>query len=465
MEVSQLPIPGLCEHNRRKTDCKDCKASNVCDHDRRKNECKDCKGASICEHGRRRRECIDCGGSSICEHKTLRRRCKQCKGSSICEHNRRKNECRECVGTSVCAHNKLRRHCIQCGGASICIHNRRRNICKECGGSSICEHGRRKGRCRECKEAAASVTSEPEQSPVATPAPWSPPLTPSVPAASSSSFASLNPVHPLPRTLQTNFGSSSSAVLNSGLLSQVFGQKALTSPPTPGLLSPPRLPFGSLPFVPPPPRNASLFGGMGAEAAAQGPSCSAQGGSASSGQCTAALLALLNSNLTLHSAQSRAHAQQQPPPAYPASLLRSNSLPALESSGLGAHALLPKSNSFTGGSQLDVEASQRAAAAHFNTALTNLPRTFNAPANLNPHAAFCPNLVPGAAAAAVTLKPAGSAGPVSFQVPQTGPHWSRPSSASSPAQALYDMSTNSELGHGHVFGHGPGPSGHGHGCQ
>eukprot|EP00961_Rhodomonas_salina_P293580 3933876-Rhodomonas_salina.1 len=49
-------------------------ASNICEHNRRKTLCKECNpGAKSgrCPHGRVRSLCVDCGGSGICEHKTV----------------------------------------------------------------------------------------------------------------------------------------------------------------------------------------------------------------------------------------------------------------------------------------------------------------------------------------------------------------------------------------------------------
>ena len=57
-----------CEHNRRKSRCKECKGSGICEHNRQKEHCKECKGISICKHNRRKNECKECKGSSICEH-------------------------------------------------------------------------------------------------------------------------------------------------------------------------------------------------------------------------------------------------------------------------------------------------------------------------------------------------------------------------------------------------------------
>ena len=49
-----------------------------------------------CEHNRRRSRCKECGGSQICEHNRIRSSCKECGGSQICEHNRQRSSCKEC---------------------------------------------------------------------------------------------------------------------------------------------------------------------------------------------------------------------------------------------------------------------------------------------------------------------------------------------------------------------------------
>ena len=74
---------------------------NLCEHDRQRKQCKDCKengagGASICEHERQKSQCKICGGSSICEHERQRNTCKICGGASICEHNINRSHCRLC---------------------------------------------------------------------------------------------------------------------------------------------------------------------------------------------------------------------------------------------------------------------------------------------------------------------------------------------------------------------------------
>ena len=103
-----------------------------------------------CEHNKRKTQCKECGGGSICEHNRIKYTCKECGGSQVCEHNRQKSQCKECGGASICEHNRQKTRCKECGGASICEHNRQKTHCKECGGVSICEHNRQKTQCKEC---------------------------------------------------------------------------------------------------------------------------------------------------------------------------------------------------------------------------------------------------------------------------------------------------------------------------
>jgi hypothetical protein len=139
-----------CEHNRKKSTCKECGGASICEHNRVKSQCKECGGSSICEHNRIKSQCKECGGSSICEHNRIKSKCKECGGSQICEHNRRKSQCKECGGSSICEHNREKSRCKECGGSQICEHNRLKSQCKECGGSQICEHNRLKSQCKEC---------------------------------------------------------------------------------------------------------------------------------------------------------------------------------------------------------------------------------------------------------------------------------------------------------------------------
>jgi hypothetical protein len=139
-----------CEHNRIKSQCKECGGSSICEHKRRKSTCKECGGSSICKHKKQKSQCKECGGSSICEHNIIKSICKECGGSSICKHEKQKSQCKECGGSSFCEHGKYKSRCRKCGGVSFCEHNRIKSQCKECGGSSFCEHNRIKSVCKEC---------------------------------------------------------------------------------------------------------------------------------------------------------------------------------------------------------------------------------------------------------------------------------------------------------------------------
>ena len=109
-----------CEHNRRRSQCKDCGGSQICEHNRRRSQCKDCGGSQICEHNKIKHICKDCGGSKICEHNKIRRNCKECGGSQVCEHNNDRKYCKDCFGSAFCEHKKERRCCPECRGNRIC---------------------------------------------------------------------------------------------------------------------------------------------------------------------------------------------------------------------------------------------------------------------------------------------------------------------------------------------------------
>jgi len=107
----------------------------------------------LCQHQRRKSRCKDCGGSGLCEHKRVKHLCKECKGNSICEHQRRRSRCKECGGGELCVHKRERNTCKECGGGSICVHKTVRSRCRECGGGSICVHKRRRSQCKDCRAA------------------------------------------------------------------------------------------------------------------------------------------------------------------------------------------------------------------------------------------------------------------------------------------------------------------------
>ena len=53
-------------------------------------------GVDLCEHGKRRAQCRECGGSQICTHGKQRAFCRECGGSQICTHGKQRAQCREC---------------------------------------------------------------------------------------------------------------------------------------------------------------------------------------------------------------------------------------------------------------------------------------------------------------------------------------------------------------------------------
>lgn len=139
-----------CEHDKKKSNCKECGGSQICVHGKIRAYCKDCGGSTYCTHGRIKFSCKECGGSQICEHGKRRSICKECGGGTICEHGRQKDMCKECGGKQICIHKRLRYDCIDCKGNGICMHNKLKRRCKECKGNGICEHGKRKIYCKQC---------------------------------------------------------------------------------------------------------------------------------------------------------------------------------------------------------------------------------------------------------------------------------------------------------------------------
>ena len=147
-----------CEHNRQKSQCRECGGGSICEHNRIRSKCKDCGGGSICKHGMRKTYCKECYGASYCVHDKMKTHCKECGGSSICVHNKIRANCRECGSASFCIHSRRKSQCKECGGSAICIHQKQKFICKECGGSAICIHLRRKSECKECGGSALCKT-------------------------------------------------------------------------------------------------------------------------------------------------------------------------------------------------------------------------------------------------------------------------------------------------------------------
>ena len=50
----------------------------------------------------------------LCEHEKYKYQCKECKGTQVCPHNRQKSHCKECKGSQVCPHNKKKQICKKC---------------------------------------------------------------------------------------------------------------------------------------------------------------------------------------------------------------------------------------------------------------------------------------------------------------------------------------------------------------
>ena len=85
-----------------------------------------------------------------CEHNKRKSLCRDCGGSEICEHNKQKPVCRDCGGSQICPHDKTKSNCRDCGGSLFCIHNKYKSYCRDCGGSSFCIHDKEKRRCKDC---------------------------------------------------------------------------------------------------------------------------------------------------------------------------------------------------------------------------------------------------------------------------------------------------------------------------
>ena len=150
----------ICEHQHRRSRCRDCGGSGICEHQIQRCTCKEYGGSNICEHQRVKSQCKDCGGGSICEHQRVRSRCKDCSASGLCEHQRQRTKCKESKTAAAAASASIRG-----GGVSVktavaggfCEHQRQRHKCKQCGGSSICKHQRHSGATANNVAASASI--------------------------------------------------------------------------------------------------------------------------------------------------------------------------------------------------------------------------------------------------------------------------------------------------------------------
>lgn len=69
---------------------------------------------------------------SRCEHNRVRTQCRECKGSAFCIHDRRKAYCKLCKGSQLCIHEVARDYCKQCHGKRLCVHKYQKSYCKIC---------------------------------------------------------------------------------------------------------------------------------------------------------------------------------------------------------------------------------------------------------------------------------------------------------------------------------------------
>ena len=106
----------------------------------------------MCQHGRRRTQCKECGGSQICQHGRRRDRCKECGGSQICKHGRRRGHCKECGDY----------RCSQCNRAFSSAQALKKHVDRE-----VCsrEQGGRWGRSATKRKRTAAGGEPPLQGP------------------------------------------------------------------------------------------------------------------------------------------------------------------------------------------------------------------------------------------------------------------------------------------------------------
>lgn len=74
---------------------------------------------------------------SRCEHNRVRTQCRECKGSAFCIHDRRKAYCKLCKGSQLCIHEVARDYCKQCHGKRLCVHKYQKSYCKICKANTI----------------------------------------------------------------------------------------------------------------------------------------------------------------------------------------------------------------------------------------------------------------------------------------------------------------------------------------
>ena len=97
-----------------------------------------------CQHDRKRSWCKDCGGAEICQHDWIRWQCKDCGGASICQHDKRRSQCKDCGGASICQHDKQRSQCAECQNLPCTIEGCPQFGHKFCDTKSLRDHMRSK---------------------------------------------------------------------------------------------------------------------------------------------------------------------------------------------------------------------------------------------------------------------------------------------------------------------------------
>ena len=110
-----------------------------------------------CKHKRPRSLCEQCVGgvrAGICEHEVRLDDCKECNPGIVCKHEVRRKNCKECNPGMVCKHAKRRSDCKECNPGKFCKHAKRSSDCKECSPGKFCACGQKPSKCKKagCKK-------------------------------------------------------------------------------------------------------------------------------------------------------------------------------------------------------------------------------------------------------------------------------------------------------------------------
>jgi len=91
----------------------------ICEHNRRRSICKECNGGSVCSHGKQRIWCGDCGGKARCDHGKQRSKCLECGG--VTEEKGYVRIASSGIGAPIVTfRNKLERNCL-CFAVLLCL--------------------------------------------------------------------------------------------------------------------------------------------------------------------------------------------------------------------------------------------------------------------------------------------------------------------------------------------------------